>query len=294
LPHYDSWEDERWGVQKWLERTAWRSLSDTAYGCDIEAAPVHPALYEDKLLRKVYELDVALFIGAEQTSYRAVAGMMNLAPDEGTQIQLGTQVLDECRHYEVFCRRLADMEVTPQRRKELVRRYTTSSLRKFYELILEQVDRGDFYAASLAQNLILEGMAYPLYRYEIKYWSRFDPNLSRIIKGAFADESHHVGFGEALNAVQLKRATAEQRAHLVRLLGDFHLLMTEVFQEIIKHYVGLYQECANHYVDLVGDIEIFPGHTLAQMSEEEQARALLAEIQREHEERLGRLGLSRS
>jgi hypothetical protein len=294
VPHLvsDGWADDRFGTQHWLERAAWRTLRDTNNGVAIEPLPVHPGLFEDPLLRKVYELDVALFIGAEETSYKAVAAMIGFAPDEASQIQLGTQVMDECRHFEVFSRRLADFGVTPQRRRQLVDRYTTKSLKQFYELILEQVDKRDFYAASLAQNLTLEGMAYPLYRYEIKYWSRFDPNLSRIIQGAFADESNHVGFGEALNAEYLKRTSTEQRARLLVLIRQFHQLMTAVFEEVIHHYVGLYQECANQYRDFVGDIEIFPGRKLADIDEAEQTRVLLKEIQDEHQRRLTRLGIA--
>jgi hypothetical protein len=284
-----SWDNGQWDVQRWLQRSPWRILKDTDYGRGTEQA--HPALFEDPLLRKVYLMDLALFIGAEQTSYRAVAGMVTCAPDELSQMHLGTQVIDECRHFEVFCKRVADFDVTPEKRAALVRRYTTPSLRAFYDLILEQVDRRDFYAASIAQNLILEGMAYPLYRYEIKYWSRFDPGLSRTIRGAFADEVHHVGFGEAINREQVARAGVADRNRLRTLVGHFHRLMTGVFEEVIKFYVGLYQECADQYRSLVGDVEIFPGHTLGTLSEEDQTRMLLAEIQREHRERLGRIGL---
>src|SRR6478736_2866793 len=99
------WADERWGTQAWLERAPWRTLKDTSYGMAADPLPVHPGLYEDPLLRKVYELDVALFIGAEEVSYKAVAGMIGFAPDEASQIQLGTQVMDECRHFEVFSHR---------------------------------------------------------------------------------------------------------------------------------------------------------------------------------------------
>jgi hypothetical protein len=173
-----------------------------------------------------------------------------------------------------------------------VDRYTTRSLKAFYELILEQVDKRDFYASSLAQNLTLEGLAYPLYRYEIRYWSRFDPNLSRIIQGAFADESHHVGFGEALNAEYLKRTSPGERSRLIKLTNEFHKLMSAVFEEVIHHYVGLYQECADQYKDFVGDIEIFPGRRLGEMTEEEQTRTLLKEIQDEHRRRLERLGIA--
>ena len=286
------WNDGRWDVQSWLERTAWRSLRDTRYGRANAGATEHPALREDPLLQKVYLLDVALFIGAERTSYLAVAGMIGFAPDESAQVQLGTQVVDECRHYEVFSRRLEDFGVTPERRERLIKEYTTPSLQKFYDLILEQVDRRDFFASAIAQNLVLEGMAYPLYRYEIKYWSRFDPGLSKTIQGAFADESHHVGFGEAICAAEVRKVGADQRNKLARLLSDCHKLMSAAFEEVIKRYIGLYQECANQYIDEMGDIEIFPNRLLANVTEEEQARFLLQEIQREHGDRLGRIGLA--
>jgi hypothetical protein len=289
--HATEFDNGRWGVQSWLERTGWRTLKDTVYGRAPDSQ-AHSAVFEDPLLQKVYLLDVALFIGAERTSYLAVAGMVGLANDELSQIQLGTQVMDECRHFEVFCRRMADLVVTPEKREQLVKRYTTPSLRKFYDLILEQVDRRDLYAASIAQNLILEGMAYPLYRYEIKYWSRFDPGLSKTIQGAFADEAHHVGFGEAMNAEHARRGGVDERNRLRRLAADFGKLMVAVFDEVIRHYIGLYQECANQYVDLVGDIEIFPGKKLAEVSEEDQARTVLREIQDEHRARLERIDLA--
>jgi hypothetical protein len=289
--HEQEWDNGSWGIQQWLERTAWRTLKETSYGRRSASAAEHPALFEDPLLQKVYKLDLALFVGAERTSYLAVAGMIPFAPDEIAQMQLGTQVLDECRHYEVFCKRLADLGVTPAQREDLIRRHTTPSLRTFYDLILEQVDKRDFFAASIAQNLILEGMAYPVYRYEIRYWSRFDPGLTDTIRGAFADESHHVLFGEAINRTQLQRASLDERNRLRRLVADFAKLMTAGFNEIIRHYIGLYQACADQYMSEMGDIEIFPGRKLGDVTEEEQTRILLDEIQREHNERLARIGL---
>jgi hypothetical protein len=282
---------ERWGIQGWLERTAWRNLKDTQFGISKEIAPPNPALFEDPLLRKVYLIDVALFIGAEKTSYLTVSSMLRSAPDELTQMQIGTQVLDECRHYEVFCKRVAELGVSPEKRNALVEQYTTPALKRFYDLVREQADKGDFYASSVAQNLIMEGMAYPIYRYEIRYWSRFDPGLSHIIRGAFADESNHVRLGEVVNEIHIKRLGVDGRNRLRGLIGDFHKLMTDVFDEVIHRYVGLYQECANQYLDLVGDIEVFPGKKLADLSEEDQIRTLRAEIQREHQDRIRRLGL---
>ena len=44
-------------------------------------------------------------------------------------------------------------------------------------------------------NLVLEGMAHPLYSYEERYWKPVDPYLARLVRGAFIDETRHVAFG---------------------------------------------------------------------------------------------------
>jgi hypothetical protein len=67
--------------------------------------------------------------------------------------------------------------------------------------------------------------------------------------------------------------------------------MTAVFESVIDRYIALYQEAANAHLDLMGDIEIFPGRRMAQITEEEQVRTLLAEIQQEHRKRLGQIGI---
>lgn len=285
------WDERRWSVQSWFERTAWKTLSDTKYGRPLEEQIPNSCLWDDPLLRQIYLLDIATFITAEHVSMLAVAGMVRSAPDESAQIHLSTQVLDEARHYEVFCRRLADFGITPEQRVRLLDQVTSKPMQNFYDLIMEQVDKGDFVAASLAQNITMEGMAYPLYRYEIKYWSRFDPSLSQIIRGAFADEAHHVSFGESIVRAQLEGWGNAKRSQMVVLLRQFQTLMTEVFEQMIKHYIGLYQEAANGHMELIGDLEIFPGHKMKDVTEEDQVRLLLNEIQSEQRNRLKRIGV---
>jgi len=286
-----AWDNGDWSIQRWLERTAWRTLKGTEYGRPPQERGVLPELFTDPLLQQVYLIDLAIFVGGERTSVEAVSGLLRCAPDESSSVYLGTQVMDECRHFEVFCRRMADMGVTPARRETLVKRYTTPAVRKFYDLILEQGDKRDFIAGSLAQNIVMEGMAYPLYRYEIKYWSRIDPSLSQIIKGAFADEAHHVGFGEAMMRAHMKGLDPGRRSRLQDMLRQFSTLMTEAFEQVINHYVGLYQECANQYMPVMGDVEIFPGRPMHTITEEDQVRLLLSEIKREHDERAARIGV---
>ncbi len=286
------WDNGHWSIQEWLERTAWRTLKGTEYGHSPTEGSAVPAIFDDRLMRQVCLIDIATFIGAERTSFEASAGLLRCAPDERSKVFLGSQVLDECRHYEIFCKRMADFGVTPEKRDALVKRYTTPAIRKFYDLLLEQVDRKDFIAGALAQNIIMEGMAYPLYRYQIRYWSKVDPSLSQMIRGAFADEAHHVSYGEAIIGYHANALDPGRKSQLRALMGDFSRLMTEAFEQAINHYIGLYQECANQHMALMGDIEIFPGTKMANITEADQVRMLLAEIQHEHRQRSARIGLA--
>lgn len=293
-PHLTSgpWDNGRFGVQTWLERTPWRTLRDSTYGCRSDVAPPNPLLADDPLLNQIYKLDIATFLTAEKISVDGISRLVSLAPDEGSSVFLATQALDEARHFEVFSRRLADFGVGPEERRALMQRVTTREMRAFYDLIGEQVDRGDYAAALIAHNVILEGMAYPVYRYEIKYWARLDPGLAQIIQGAFADEVHHVSYGEAY-VRSLVAGDLALRNRVDRLLTDFERLMTGVFEAVIDHYIGLYQAAADAHRELMGDVMIFPGRRLAEMSEEEQVRTLLAEIRDEHARRLQTLGIAR-
>lgn len=284
------WDNGSFDIQSWLKQAPWGHLKNSEYGLKPDVAAPIPGLWEDPLLSQIHKIDIALFLTAERLSFHNISALVSSAPDDQSKMFLATQALDEARHYEVFCRRMADFGVTPEERDRLMERVTTPAMKNFYDLICEQVDKRDFITSMLSHNIILEGMAYPLYRYQRKYWSRIDPGLSQIIEGAFADEVHHVNFGEAIMR-QHARGSNQQRNELQRLAADFHKLMTDVFEGVITHYVGLYQEAANNYKDIMGDIEIFPGHRMATLTEEDQVRMLLKEVQIEHSSRLARIGL---
>jgi hypothetical protein len=184
---------------------------------------------------------------------------------------------------------MADFGVEAEKREELVRRYTTPAMQRFYDLMLEQVDKRDFLSATLALNVILEGMAYPIYRYEKAYWSRIDPGLSDIINAAFLDEVAHVGYGEAYLRAQAREPAVRNK--LTKLAGEFHTLMMEIFNTVIHRYVGLYQAAANAHMETMGDVEIFPDRKMRELTEEDQIRTLMASISHEYERRMRNIGL---
>ncbi len=286
----NGWDTAQFDVQTWLERAPWRTLRDTEYGVKNNAPKPHPALWEDKLVSEIYKIDLATFLTAERISMSGISKLVSCAPDEASSVFLATQAADEARHFEIFSRRLADFDVGPEQRNEMMKKVTTPEMQKFYDLIAEQVDREDFAAAMLSHNIILEGMAYPVYRYESAYWSVFDPQLSAMIRGAFADEVHHVAYGEAI----MRNYTAKgdkTRNTMSRLAKNFRMLMTEVFESTIDHYVGLYQLAADNYMDEIGDIQIFPSRKMRDVTEKEQVEILMREVNLECDKRLARIGL---
>jgi 1,2-phenylacetyl-CoA epoxidase catalytic subunit len=294
-PHFKSgqWDNGAFGIQRWLERVPWRTLRGSTYGTRATVAPPSELLWEDPLLNQIYKLDIATFLTAERVSMEGISRLVSQAPDEASQVFMATQALDEARHFEIFCRRLADFGVGPEERNRLMKSVTSREMKAFYDLIIEQVDKGDYVSALVAHNIILEGMAYPVYRYEIKYWSRLDPGLSQLIRGAFADEAHHVSYGEAFIR-DLISGDVGLRNRVQGLLRDFERLMTGVFEAVIHHYIGLYQAAASTHMDLMGDIMVFPGRRMAELSEEEQVRLLLHEVQEEHAKREATLGIVRT
>lgn len=284
------WDNGSYNIQNWLERTAQKRLVDTDYGRKKSILGPSKAVLTDPLLNSVYKMDIATFLTAERISMVNMSKMISFAPDENSQVFLATQSIDEARHYEVFCRRLADIGMTPVQREDLVKEMTLPKMKQFYDLIDEQVDKKQFVPALLAHNVVLEGMVYPLYRYEIKYWSKLDPALSSIVKNVFADEVQHVSFGEAFIAREAKSGLP-MRNKILNLAGEFHQLMNEVFDEVIDHAIGLYQASADMHAEVMADVEIFPGHKMRNLTEEDQTRLLQQEIQSEYQNRLQAIGL---
>lgn len=286
----EGWEVDKFDVQSWLERSPWRVIKDTEYGVANNAPRPHPALWEDKLISEIYKIDLATFLTAERISMLGISRLVSCAPDEASSVFLATQAADEARHFEIFSQRMADFGVSPEQRNQMMDRVTTPAMRKFYDLIAEQVDKKQFAEAMLAHNVILEGMAYPVYRYEAAYWSVFDPQLTAMIRGAFADEVHHVAYGEAI----MRNYTAKgdkTRNTMQRLAREFRQLMTEVFESTIEHYIGIYQLAADAYMDEIGDIRIFPGKKMRDVTEREQVETLMHDVNEECDKRLERIGL---
>ena len=163
-------------------------------------------------------------------------------------------------------------------------------LRSFIDLCYEVADAGRFAEGLVLMNLVLEGMAYPLYSYEVRYWQPIDPYLAALIESAFADESRHVALGAALVREALADDAAE-RARVERTLRAARATMREVFSYYVRKFVGLFDAVARRHGALMGGAEVAPGRRIADTPYQEQVALIHHSIDTEHARLLARAGL---
>jgi len=285
----DGFQFAHFSIDRWLKVVAGGYLDGTSFGHTPDA-PVPTEVQEQGVLRQVYLMDLALFIGAERTAVEIASGLTRLAPDHGTMVFLASQTMDEARHFEAFATRFGDLGLDTSQWQKIGNDYMSPAYRAFLDILLETVDRDDFLGGIVGLNIILEGMAFPLYDYETRYWAPFDPALVEIIEGAFKDECRHVGFGEKYLQYRLHR-DVDSRNRIQSLVDDLSRKMNEAFDEFLSAFVGFYDLAIADYPDRCEAIEIIPGRPFAKTSAEEQVQWLRSQIERGHEKRLRRLGL---
>jgi hypothetical protein len=242
-------------------------------------------------LAEVHRLDLALFVVFEEAALRVSGALTRLAPTLESLKFAAQQTLDEARHHEMFRRRLELASrvagVNPDDASEAI---LIPSLRRFIDRCYEVADGGSFLEAMVLMNLVLEGMAHPLYSYEERYWQPLDPYLARLIRGAFTDETRHVAFGAA-QVRALLRDDAARRARAAALCADARLAMGEVFDHYISEFVGLFDAVAQLHPERFAGAEFAPGRLIGETPYEEQVAVIRASVEKEHGRLISRAGL---
>lgn len=242
-------------------------------------------------LALVHRLDLALFVVFEEAALRVSGALTRLAPSLDALNFAAQQTLDEARHHEMFRRRLdlasAGSGVGTADAAEAI---LIPPLRRFMDRCYEVADGGSFIEAMVLMNLVLEGMAHPLYSYEERYWKPIDPYLARLVRGAFTDETRHVAFGAGVVRTLLQD-DAGRRAKAAALCAEARLAMGEVFDHYIREFVGLFDAVARLHPELFAGAEFAPGRLIAETPYEEQVALIHASIEKEHARLIARAGL---
>ena len=151
-----------YSIQSWLESCPQGYLEQTEYGHSHDEKEPEILLENEVLREENIKATVQLVVG-ERCALAASSGLINAAPDEASKRFLATQTLDEARHVEVFTHRLYDLGVKKNELESVIKQYANPNLVKFAEVLLEKVDKKDFIAGVVGQNIVLEGMAFSVF-----------------------------------------------------------------------------------------------------------------------------------
>ncbi len=279
-----------YSVQKWLESCPQGYLEDTVYGHLPDEIEAESILNNETLREQQIRTTVQLIAG-ERCALAASSGLVNAAPDQASKIFLATQTLDEGRHVEIFTQRLFDLGVKQDDLESTIATYINPHLAKFAEVLLEKVDKKDFVAGVVGQNIVLEGMAFSVFEMLHATAADTNPKFAHTLAGTIADERRHVGFGE--NRIgELIRRYPEKKAEIQRMQRDMTKHMLATFHEAFASSVDAASEM-HRQDDKAGrkSSAMYHGVNLADASTEEMEATLSHTVLHEFKTRLGRIGL---
>lgn len=279
-----------YSIQNWLESCPQAYLEGTEYGHlpgekEPEDLIANPVLREDAI-----RSTVQLVVG-EKCALAASSGLINAAPDEASKCFLATQTLDEARHIEVFTQRLLDLGVPKRDLDETIRTYANPNLVKFAEVLLEKVDRKDFVAGVVGQNIVLEGLAFSVFEMLKAVSDEMNPKFAHTLSGTIADERRHVGFGENRIGSLIKQHP-ERKPEIERMQKDMSYYMLATFADAFRNNPARQQ--IEHVKAGMRDSGVradYHGANLAELSPEQMESVLADTVLKEFKIRLGRIGI---
>jgi hypothetical protein len=282
---------DAYSIQHWLESAPQGYLMDTEYGHEPgerEAA----LLLEDPVLREQAVRTTVQLVLGERCALAASSGLVNAAPDEASKRFLATQTLDEARHVEIFTQRLYDLGVKKSELESTLDAFANPHLVRFAETLLEKVDRKDFVAGVVGQNVILEGMAFHVFELMLAGNRDLNPKFAHTLAGTIADERRHVGFGEA-RIGSLVREHPERKGDIEELQRTMSYHMLATFGEAFRQGPGPQEmgERLRRAGAPAAEPRQWHGVSLGQASPEELEAVLEDTILKEFKLRLERIGI---
>lgn len=279
-----------YSIQNWLESCPQGYLMGTVYGHRPNEEEPAALLENDILREEAIRTTVQLVVG-ERCALAASSGLINSAPDEASKRFLATQTLDEARHVEIFTQRLLDLGVPKKDLESTIQHFANPNLVKFAEVLLEKVDKKDFVAGVVGQNIVLEGMAFSVFEMMHAISEPTNPKFAHTLSGTIADERRHVGFGENRIGSLIKQYP-ERKPDIERLQKEMSYWMLATFADAFRNNPARTEfKRIESQLGQAGVHAEWQGADLLTMDPEEMEQLLADTVLKEFKIRLGRIGI---
>jgi hypothetical protein len=286
---------DAYSIQQWLESCPQGYLVDTEYG-HRPGAREPGLLLENPMLREEAISTTVQLVMGERAALAASSGLINAAPDPASKRFLATQTLDEARHVEIFTQRLFDLGVKKSELEETLKRFANPHLVQFAEILLEKVDKGDFVAGVVGQNIVLEGLAFSVFEMMQAANVEINPKFAQTLSGTIADERRHVGFGE--NRIgSLIKEHPEKKPEVERMQKEMTYHMLATFADRFRGQAATLEETRRLTQQATSEsggtpkAQIWHGTDLSSADPTEMEAVLADTVLKEFKTRLGRIGL---
>jgi hypothetical protein len=284
-----------YSIQNWLESCPQGYLEDTEYGHLVGEKEPELLFDNQELLDQAIQTTVQLVVG-ERCALSASSGLINIAPDFPSKRFLATQTLDEARHVEIFTQRLHDLGVAKNDLESTIDHFANPHLVRFAEVLLEKIDKGDFIAGVVGQNIVLEGMAFSVFEMMHAGNQQMNPKFAHTLSGTIADERRHVGFGE--NRIgSLIVAHPEKKSEIEKMQKEMSYHMLATFSLAFSQNAQAFEvgrDLAQKAAEESGEpreARSWHGVDLATASPDEMEAVLADIVLHEFKVRLGRIGI---
>jgi hypothetical protein len=278
-----------YSIQNWLESCPQGYLENTEYGHPHGEKEPEELLGNAVVHADTVRTTVQLIVG-ERCALAASSGLINAAPDEASKRFLATQTLDEARHVEIFTQRLLDLGVRREFLESTIQHYANPNLIRFAELLLEKVDKKDFVAGVVGQNIVLEGMAFSVFEMLHALSQGLNPKFAHTLAGTIADERRHVGFGE--NRIgSLIKEHPERKAAVERLQKEMSYYMLATFADAFRNNPAAAEFKRLELAGGNGQHAQWHGVDLSEMEPEAMEEVLADTVLKDFKARLGRIGI---
>lgn len=283
--------DNIYKVDEWLKTVPQGYLEKTRYG-KYEDEPIgeNPLLFEAGDLRDQQLMMLAHFVYGERAALFSAAGCIPREPDHDARAFLSTQSADEGRHVEVFTRRLYDLGVQKDQLEDFLDSWTNPHLKEFTHALHDLVVDGDYVAAIVCNNIILEGLAFSVFEFSRAMAQFTDPVGHQVLCGVIADERRHVGFGEN-HLSKLVARYPKSKVKIQSAQRELSGLMMSSFKSMLGEYGHVMDRTMGDFKEVLGDFEPYPGLKLAGSSSSELMDAMWHKMEGEFKDRLGRIGV---